>query len=817
MPALIFHSLSFFLFTLFAGLSSVSTSASVLELDDDVRHQVISLNPYLEYVIDAQERLDIEQLYNGSQLDNPHAPKFQPVSSRSIPAIRQSIWYKITLQNPTPEECSWVINFDELLIDELHFYYQKDGQIVHQRAGLNYAVESWPIDYRYLAMPLILQGNSQQAVYFRIKTSHLPLIAPTISSELTFSTAVSMSTAINLLFIGIGLGLCLFMAIFLPRAFASKESYSFISHMMLTTLVIISVSGFFQYLFPSQPQWHTFILVSLLAANSIGHLLMENTFFEVYRYNPILNRLYWLFGLGFSAFIWGYSWLGGFEALMVPLIGLTLFMFVLLLGTSILKYYQGFPHAGLFIIAQVFFFFTCIYSLLGAKGLLPYNSLIRHSVGSGIILQSAIICLATARKVSAEKADAAELEKNIAIAKAASRDKSEFLATMSHEIRTPMNGVLGMAQMLEKSPLSPDQKRYTQVILNAGKTLLAVINDILDFSKIEAGKMQLEHRSFNLQSIINDTHTLFMPIAQEKQLDFRFHIADDCPLALNGDSIRLQQIVNNLLSNAFKFTESGFVRLDITLKCAEPQAVELLFAVKDSGIGISRDKQSQLFQAFTQAHRSTTRSYGGTGLGLAISRELVHLMGGEININSAENSGSEFWFTASFDLLSDCDLQESSSFTSSEFNNECIDKKLSNGTCNEIVDKASSVKPLLVAEDNPVNQQVIGAMLSRAGLNMTLAEDGEMALQLFEQQAKGFAAVLMDLEMPVKNGYQTAGAIRNLEKARGDERSIPIIALTAHVMEGNIQRCYDNGMDAVLKKPLQLTELFDTLKKLEVV
>ncbi len=821
MLGFIVPSFNFLIYTLLSVLfllsTSVSTAETVLELDANALDKVINLSPYLEYVVDPQEQIQIAQLYDESQASDPLLHKFQPMKSNSVPSIRQAIWYKMTIHNLMPEDTAWVVNFDELLIDELLFYYQKDGHIERLQAGLNYSVNSWPIDYRYLAMPLTLKGSSKQTIYFRIKTSHIPLMSPTISSELAFATSASSSTIINLLFIGMGLGLCLFMAIFMPLAIASRESYTFISYLVLTTLVIISVSGFLQYLFPAHPQWHKFLLVALLATNSITNLLMVNTFFGIYRCNPLLNKLYWLSGFGFSVFIWGYSLFGGFEVLMVPLIGCTLFMFVLLMGTSILKYYQGSPHAVLFMIAKLLFFITCAYSTLGAEGIVPYNSLIRHGIGSGIILQAAIICLAAARKVNAEKAHASELEKNIAIAKASSREKSEFLATMSHEIRTPMNGVLGMAQMLEKTPLNPEQHRYTQVILNAGKTLLAVINDILDFSKIEAGKMQLVPRPFNLQSLINDTYTLFQPIAQEKQLDFRFHITEDCPLHLGGDAIRLQQILNNLLSNAFKFTESGFVQLDIALKYVEQQEVELLFTVKDSGIGISHDKQRQLFQAFTQAHRSTTRSYGGTGLGLAISKELVQLMRGEININSAENNGSEFWFTASFGLLSECDLQESSSFPSSEFNNECIDKKLSNGTRNDIVDKSPSVKPLLVAEDNPVNQQVIGAMLSRAGLNMTLAEDGDIALQLFQQQTKGFAAVLMDLEMPVKNGYQAASAIRNLEKARGDEKSIPIIALTAHVMEGNIKRCYDNGMDAVLKKPLQLPELLDTLQKLEVV
>ncbi|MCY4044109.1 MAG: ATP-binding protein [Cellvibrionales bacterium] len=782
---------------------SVFSASNVLHLANNVDQEVVSLTPYLEYMVDADDALTIDDLYNHQ--DNV---LFKSVTSNSIPVIRQAVWYRVTLKNALSEDRSLVVNFDELLIDELTLYYQNNGNTIQLQAGLNYAIKDRPINYRFLAMPITLEANSEQTIYFRIKTSHIPLIAPTISSELEFSKSVAASTIVNLLFIGMGLGLCLFMAIFLPLAIASKESYCFIAYLILTTLVIISVSGFFQYLFPEKPEWHKFLLVALLAANSVSNLLMVNTFFEIHRCHPFLNKIYWFFGFGFSGFIWGYGFLGGFEALMVPLITCTLLMFILLLSTSVLKYYQGSPHAGLFIVAKLFFFFSCLYSALGAEGVLPYNALIRHGVGSGIILQAAIICLATAKKVSAEKAHAAELAKNVAIARAASRDKSEFLATMSHEIRTPMNGVLGMAQMLENSPLNPEQKRYTQVIMNSGKTLLAVINDILDFSKIEAGKMQLAYRPFDLQSMINDTHTLFMPIAKEKGLNFKFRIEEDCPTQLNGDPIRLQQILNNLLSNAFKFTEQGFVELTIQLNSSTSQGVELLFSVKDSGIGIGHHKQRQVFQAFTQAHRSTSRSYGGTGLGLAISKQLADLMHGQIGINSDENSGAEFWFTANFELLSEHRSQA-----------EVMKNSMPDAALKAIapgVEQTPYTKPILVAEDNQVNQQVIAAMLSHLGLGMVLAADGERALELYQANENSFSAVLMDLEMPVKNGYQAADAIRDLEKTSSETSPIPIIALTAHVLESNIQRCYESGMDAVLKKPLQLPELIDALAALGV-
>ncbi|TFW32001.1 hybrid sensor histidine kinase/response regulator, partial [Massilia horti] len=242
-----------------------------------------------------------------------------------------------------------------------------------------------------------------------------------------------------------------------------------------------------------------------------------------------------------------------------------------------------------------------------------------------------------------------QLEKAKNAAEAASRAKSAFLATMSHEIRTPMNGVLGMTEMLLSTGLTETQRTYTNLVKSSGEHLLVIINDILDFSKIEAGKLTVEYINFNLWDLLEDIDTVYTPQASSKGLEMRFDIANDIPVAICGDPNRLRQIMANLLGNAIKFTEQGCITAKVRVASEDSQAVTLRFEVHDTGIGISREARSRIFEAFSQADDSTTRKFGGTGLGLAISKQLVELMGGSIGVDNARNQGSVFWFTVGFD------------------------------------------------------------------------------------------------------------------------------------------------------------------------
>ncbi len=423
------------------------------------------------------------------------------------------------------------------------------------------------------------------------------------------------------------------------------------------------------------------------------------------------------------------------------------------------------------IIADRRFFTGLVVSLLVLAGVSILFEHVRKIAHDRLLVE-----VAERRRAEREARRASEKAARAAAAQA------RFLANMSHEIRTPMNGVIGVNELLLQGNLTDEQRDYAQTIDASARSLLTVLNDVLDLSKIESGHVSIEKAPLNLREVLNSLIALYQPEAGKKGLAMTLTVTREVPQCVEGDEQRLRQILANLLRNAVKFTEEG--RVDLTVM-RHNEAGGVRFEVRDTGIGLAPSQKNKIFEAFQQADSSTTRRYGGTGLGLSISKQLVQLMGGSIGADGRPGRGSVFWFAIDLPAVDPMTVERKVRPTS---------------TTGAVVEG----RRVLVVEDNPVNRKVVCRMLERLQLTVEMAEDGQIALDMWQNNR--YSLVFMDVQMPRLDGYDTTRALRRRE---GVGTRTPIVALTANAMQGDRERCLAAGMDDYLSKPV----IFEDLKR----
>ncbi|MGI1680103.1 MAG: response regulator [Cellvibrionaceae bacterium] len=752
-----------------------------------------NIKPYTQFLVDPNNSLTIQNI---RQLEVTNSDIFSPFNEKnevmSFGFTSSTIWLKTSIKHLQKTQNNLYFDFDYSVIDNITMYQFSEGEKTSEyHDGVASSIAHRLFKSRSIVFPVELNPETNVDVYFKINSQGLLLLPVRIFSQNKFFSHKNVVDIIIFCIFGLYVGFFFYhLMVYLDNRELVYLAFS--ASTIGRLFYDLYLSGTAQLLFPESSGWNAAgatYFGGLAAAGALWfhaeflnlRINSRKTFYFILAYAGTI-----LLGINYGLFINRIAFF-----IIAPL---QIFLPILLCLSTIPWLRKNYRPAKIYFYGSLITLISVLWSNLSLTGLIPsvFNIAIISALGYSASFVIFAFSISAKLEELGKREQKAQLEAQTA--KAKDQTKSEFLANMSHEIRTPLNGVLGMIQLLQKSDLKAEQKNWVKIIDSSGKNLLNIVNDILDYSKIEAGKLSIEEVPCDIRKIIEECKDVFLLTAKNSRVSLHTHIDPALPFSVITDPARLRQIIVNLVGNAQKFTDHGKVTISVK-KLGDDDLYRI--AVTDTGIGISHEQQSNLFKSFEQTRSDVHRRYGGTGLGLAICKQLAELLGGTISFSSEANKGSSFWV--------DLPLPESKEIAVNNDNDIPI-----NGDMTEL--RQANKMSILVAEDNKVNQIVVQNMLKNLGHYSEFVENGSLAVSKIMEQHDQYDLVLMDCDMPVMNGYQATEEIRRFEK-ESDIAPMPIVALTAHVIDSLKEKSFESGMDDHLAKPLSLEELRKTINK----